>query len=65
MGYLLNLGTVLNLAPLARQPSPSIGDPNGDRFLVDIQSNELAKLRHELSSSMRLCASVLTLKRNP
>ena len=47
------------------RPTPSVGDPDGDRFLVDIQSNVLAKLRHDLSSSMRLCASVLTLKRNP
>jgi len=58
-------GAVLDLAPVARRFATFVGNRDVDPLLVDIQPDVLAKLRHDLSSSMRLCASLLVLKRNP
>lgn len=51
------LGRVGNLAAVAHLASALRRYSDSDRLLVDIQFDVLAKLRHDLSSSMRLCAS--------
>jgi hypothetical protein len=53
------LGTILDLSPIARLPAALVRHRYADLFLVHIQPDVLVKLCHDLSSSMRLCASLL------
>ena len=47
--------------PKTRLGAVVVGDADRDRLFVDVQSNVVAKLPHDLSSSMRLCASCFSL----
>ena len=50
---------VRDLAPLTGRAALRIGNAEGNRLFVHVQSDVLAKLCPDLSSSMRLCASML------